>query len=252
MMKRALLLLAAATFCAQADPPPASPSPTAVGAEYQSVALYTPPNPEDKGGLHVISPVPLETALAIPENNQENVYKAVIGTNQTDVTFPHLPVALYDLVFVTSSGFYEGISLNRDENSLTDEDKKSIEEIFSRSVPFYNVKRTEAVKGTPGDEGRATALVQWTRVGGRLLNQNGDVLAGHEVRSLRLAFLADVGPGWQVTATRELLRTAVFPNMTKGFLPVSYVDALNGIRVTDSVKDLGAISLSASAPAGGY
>jgi hypothetical protein len=73
-------------------------------------------------------------------------------------------------------------------------------------------------------------------------------MIGHQIRSLRLAFLADVGPGWQVTATREILRTDVFPNMPKGLLPVTYVDALNGIRVTDSVKDIGPVDLSAGAP----
>ena len=75
------------------------------------------------------------------------------------------------------------------------------------------------------------------RFGGRLLNQNGDEMTGHQIRSLRLGKLSDVGPGWQVTATRELIRTDVFPEMPKGFLPVTYADSLTGIRVTDSVKD---------------
>jgi hypothetical protein len=107
-----------------------------------------------------------------------------------------------------------------------------------------NVKRTEVVKGTPGDDGRGAALVQWMRIGGNLLNQNDDLMVGHSIRSLRLAFLADVGPGWQVTGTRELLRTDVFPNMVKGFLGVTYVDDLNGIRVVDSVKDIGPVNLA--------
>jgi hypothetical protein len=72
-------------------------------------------------------------------------------------------------------------------------------------------------------------------------------MVGHQIRSLRLAFLADVGPGWQVTATRELIRTDVFPDMPKGFLAVTYVDDLNGVRVTDSVKDIGAVNLAAGA-----
>jgi len=152
------------------------------------------------------------------------------------------------LLLVTRDHFYEGLSLNRGENSLSARDLQSIEEIFSRSVPFFNVKRTELVNGTPGDGGKATALVQWMRIGGNLLNQNADLMVGHQIRSLRLAFLADVGPGWQVTATRELIRTDVFPNMVKGFLPVSHVPALNGIRVTDSVKDLGPVNLFSGVP----
>ena len=69
-------------------------------------------------------------------------------------------------------------------------------------------------------------------------------MVGHQIRTLRLAFLADVGPGWQVTGTRELLRTDVFPDMPKGFLGVTYVDDLNAVRVVDSVKDIGPVTLS--------
>ena len=248
-MRLASFLFLCAALSLRADPPLIAPSATPrMGDEYQSAALYTPPDPAVGGGLHMISPVPLQIALAIPESNQEHVYRATLGSDGKDVSFSHIPVSMYDLVLITGDHFYEGISLNRDENSLTDTDLKAIEEIFSRSVPFFNVKRTEAVKGTPGDNGQATALVQWTRTGDNLLNQNGDHLVGHQIRSLRLAFLADVGPGWQVTATREILRTAVFPDMTKGFLPIIYVDALNGIRVTDSVKDIGTVTLSAGSP----
>ena len=36
--------------------------------------------------------------------------------------------------------------------------------------------------------------------------------------------------------------------MVKGFLPVVRVDDLNAIRVVDSVKDIGAVNLSAGSP----
>ncbi len=245
---RLVILSLAAALCARAgqtDPNAGATPPHKIGGEYKSLALYTSPEPDARGGLHLVSSIPLEFAFAVPESNQEHVYKAELGGGKRDVTFANIPVAKYDLLFVTKDAFYEGISLNRDEDNLSSEDTDLIEEIFSRSVPFFNEKRTEMVKGTPGDNGKATALVQWMRIGGRLLNQNEDVMVGHQIRSLRLAFLADVGPGWQVTATRELLRTDVFPDMPKGFLPVTYVEQLNGIRVTDSVKDAGAVDLSA-------
>lgn len=250
-MRVALSLLLCGTFSLHAGLPipPAGPTPSPkVGGEYKSSGLYTSPEPAAPGGLHLVSPVPLEFAFAIPESNQEHVYKATLGSDQKDLTFWNIPISKYDLVLVTKDHFYEGISLNRDENSLSDTDLKAIEEIFSRSVPFMNVKRTEVVKGTPGDNGHATALVQWMRIGGNLLNQNGDLMVGHSIRSLRLAFLADVGPGWQVTGTREIIRTDVFPDMPKGFFGVTYVDALNGIRVVDTVKDIGAVDISAGTP----
>ena len=241
------LLLACAPLPARAGASDMPPPNGQIGGEYKSSLLYTSPAPEAPGGLRLVSPMPLEFALAIPESNQEHVYKAALGPDQKAVSFANIPVARYDLLLVAKDHFYEGISLNRDENTLTAQDLKAIEEIFSRSVPFFNIKRTETVKGTPGDNGKAAALIQWMRIGGNLLNQNADLMVGHQIRSLRLAFLADVGPGWQVTATRELVRTDVFPDMPKGLLPVTYVDALNGVRVTDSVKDIGAINLSTGA-----
>ena len=251
-MRIALFLLFGAAVAARAGLPlpPAEPTPAhQIGGEYKSSLLYTSPEPAAPGGLHLVSSIPLEFAFAVPESNQEHVYKATLGSDGKEVSFSNIPVSRYDLLLVTRDHYYEGISLNRDENSLAPADLESIEEIFSRSVPFFNVKRIEMVKGTPGDNGHATALVQWMRIGGNLLNQNADLMAGHQIRSLRLAFLADVGPGWQVTATRELIRTDVFPDMPKGFLPVTFVDDLNGVRVTDSVKDIGAVNLSPGAAA---
>ena len=223
-----------------------TPAPT-VGGEYKSLLLYTPPDPGATGGIKLITSDIIEWGVAVSESNQEHVYRAAI-TSGTNVSLSNLPIAKYDLLLLTKDHYYEGISLNRDEDSLTPQDRASIEEIFSRSVPFFNVKRTEVVKGTPGDNGRATALIQWMRIGGNLLNQNDDLMVGHQIRTLRLAFLADVGPGWEVTATRELIRTDVFPDQQKGFLAVTAVDALNGIRVVDTIKNLGKVKLEQGTP----
>lgn len=242
----ACCLLACAALWARAQGLPAPSVNPKAGGEYKANLLYTPPSPDAQGGLHLVSSLPLEMALAIPENNQEHVYKGTLGPDNKDVTFSNIPVSRYDLVLVTTDHLYEGISLNRDENSLSEQDVQSINDILWRSVPFFNVKRIDAVKGTPGDAGRSTALVQWMRIGGVLLNQNYEWLKGHQIRSVRLAFLADVGPGWQVTGTRELVRTDVFPNMMKGYLATAWLDDLNGVRVTDSVKDIGKVNLGAA------
>jgi len=246
MKAHRLFLVLPAILCAVArgglptGTPAASPS---VGGEYKSEALYTAPDPAAAGGLRFTSPAPLTLALAVAEGNQEHVYRASLSADGLTAAFSNLPVSRYDLVLLAKDHYYEGVSLNRDENSLTPADLSSIEAIFSRSVPFFNQKRTERINGAPGDGGRAAALVQWMRIGGNLLNQNADLMTGHQIRSLRIAFLADVGPGWQVIATRELIRTDVFPQMLHGFLPVTYSEALGGIRVTDSIRDIGAVLL---------
>ena len=65
-----------------------------------------------------------------------------------------------------------------------------------------------------------------------------------QVRSFKLALLEDVGPaGWQVTRTREILRQEVAAGEPRGLLPCKFNPALSGIRVIDTVKDLGEIVL---------
>ena len=62
-----------------------------IGGEYKSTLLYTVPDPSAKGGLHLISTVQMQFAFAIPQGNQEHVYKAEIDGN--NITFANLPVA---------------------------------------------------------------------------------------------------------------------------------------------------------------
>ncbi len=50
-----------------------------------------------------------------------------------------------------------------------------------------------------------------------------------------------VGPGWQITRTREIFTAFVKPEA--GVVKHVYAEKLGGIRVTDNVKDIGKISL---------
>ena len=74
--------------------------------------------------------------------------------------------------------------------------------------------------------------------------QDATVHAEIQIRSLKLALLEDVGAvGWHLVTTREIIRQEVAGNERKGVLPHKYSAALGGIRVVDSVKDLGEIRL---------
>ena len=74
--------------------------------------------------------------------------------------------------------------------------------------------------------------------------QDGTVHPEIQIRSLRLALLEDVGPaGWHLVRTREIVRTEVVRADRKGVLPGRYSAKLGGIRVVETVKDLGRLTL---------
>ena len=214
-----------------------------VGGEYKSENLYTPPDPGSPGGMLLKASDPVESAFAVPQSNQFLVYQGTVGPDNRSVSFSGLPIAKYDIILFCENAIYEGFCLNRDENSLTPKDIKSIKATIGQSVPFFDLKRLERMKGTTGKEGKASVVFQEMRID-NFLNQNGDFMKGHQIRSLKLAFCEDVGKvGWQLQQTREIIRTDVFPDMIHGLLPIKFLETLEGIRVTTAVKNLGEMTL---------
>ena len=213
------------------------------GGEYKSENLYTPPDPASAGGIAFQTSAPVESVFAVPQSNQFLTYKGTLGADKKSVSFSGLPMAKYDLMIVCANTIYEGFCLNRDENDLTPEDVKFINVTIGQSIPFFDFKRPERMKGHTGKEGKASVVLQEMRID-NFLNQNGDFMKGHQIRSIKLAFCEDVGKvGWQLQQTRELIRTDVFPDMPHGPLPIKFLEPLEGIRVTTSVKNLGEIAI---------
>ena len=225
--------------------PNATPTPKGFGDEYKGKALYTEPDPSSSGGIRFTASVPLLGAYAIPQNNQFHIYMGTISGSQ--VTFQGLPSAKYDLFLHCKDKAYEGIVLHRDDDNLTEKDLKFINVTVGQNIPFFDLKHIHRIKGSTGQAGKAVALTQEVRTGrtGYVVNQNADFLIGFQIRSIKLQFAEDVGTaGWQVSQTREIVRQSVHPEMTpKDILPIVYSEKLGNIRVTDAVKDLGALAL---------
>ncbi|MEI8233267.1 MAG: hypothetical protein WCH57_01125 [Verrucomicrobiota bacterium] len=214
-----------------------------IGNEYKSEKLYTAPDPTAQGGISLTASSPVESAFAVPQGNQFLVYKGTVDANKKAITFVGLPIAKYDLMLVCTDKIYEGFCLNRDEDNLTQNDIKFIHETVNQSIPFFDRKRLERMKGATGKAGKATVVLQEMRID-NFLNQNGDLMKGHQIRSIKLAFCEDVGnAGWQLLQSREILRTDVFPDMPHDLIPIKFTESLENIRVTDSIKNLGEIAL---------
>ncbi len=67
-----------------------------------------------------------------------------------------------------------------------------------------------------------------------------------QIRSLKLASFKEVGPGWHPLCTLELLRQEVGSAAARGLLRHVHNRRLQGIRVLDTVRDLGILDPSVS------
>jgi len=216
---------------------------------YSGKYLYTKPDLVSGGGItgEIVKPTtPLVGVFALPPDNPHLCYRADIGvspsTNQM-FSFKGLPPAKYDLFILYKFEIYEGLSLCRYKNALTPKDLKLIEYIVQKSEPYFGDGKTiHRVCGTTGKmKGKATAIVS-------MLNRKksslpfGGWTSSSPRRAIKLFHLEDVGPGWQVAETREIMARFVTPGKE---IPTSnYRSYLGKIRITDVVKDLGKLDLS--------
>ncbi len=212
----------------------------------QSTRLYTASDPAAGGGIEGTIAAPdkaITGVFALPQGDYKRVYRGNTDSDGRTFRFAGLPPGKYDLVVLYADAFYEGLALTRETNSLTAGDQKSIETAIMKSTPFFDTKKIHRCEGTTGHAGQARCVLQEVRTRPVTL-QSAEVRADIQIRSLKLALPEDVGSqGWSLVNTREIVRQEVTASETKGLLPHQYREKLGGIRVIDSVKALGTISL---------
>jgi hypothetical protein len=211
----------------------------------QSSRLYTKSDPAATGGIHAklaAFTAPVQQAFAIDNGNPKLVYQGTVSEDGKEIRFTGMPAAIYDLVLTASDRFYEGCRLAREPDTLTDGDRRAIALTINKSVPFFDTKQIHRCEGTNGRSGKARCVLQEMRTRPVTL-QDASVRTDIQVRSIKLAFLEDVGIGWQMVQTREIVRTEVGPRDMKGLLPHCHLPILGNIRVVDTEKDLGELNL---------
>ncbi|MBI2440977.1 MAG: hypothetical protein HYV35_06350 [Lentisphaerae bacterium] len=229
--------------------PPEAAQPGKVTKTVQSTRLYTPADPAATGGLKARlsgATQPVQQVFAINNGNPKLVYQGAVSADGQAILFSGLPSAIYDLLLVAPDRFYEGCSLAREANTLSDKDRSAISTTINKSTPFFDTKKIHRLEGLTGHSGQARGILQEVRTRPVTL-QSGEIRTDIQVRSIKLAFLEDVGPaGWQLVGTREIVRTEVGPADAKGVLPHTYLSSLGGIRVVDAEKDLNELKLVAT------
>lgn len=235
MKKTALIALTSIVSAAYA------PGQVATG-----VRLYTPADPDAGGGLRgtIATPrQPLAAVFALPPDEPGKVYKAAVDPAARSFELTGLPPSKYDLVVAFKNETYEGLRLHRGADTLSEEDRTGIRRIVELSEPFFNEKVIHRLRGSTGHmtgvaRGFATFLRSKKSIG------HIDGIWRHEHRrALKLVLLEHVGPGWQVAKTREIYTVMVPPGT--GRIAARFRESLSGLRVIDTVKDLGELDIEA-------
>ena len=201
--------------------------------------LYTETNPSDTGGIKgtITEPSkPIVQVMAMPPDEPRFVYLGTVtGEKGTDFRVDSLPMGIYDLFVIYDNDYYEGLELHPTKSTLTDSDIKKITYIITESQPYFNKKTIHRVEGTTGRGNVARCVVSYLR-------DKPSSGTTKWRRTVKLVWLKDVGPGWQVVQTRDLY--PVFIEEKHAHPKDHFCANLSHIRVTDKIKDLGRISLT--------
>jgi hypothetical protein len=200
--------------------------------------IYTKPDPAATGGIQGQAGIELTHAIAI-DQERVHVYLAELSEAGKSFNFAHIPIGKYDLVLVTKDGaVYEGLTLGDPADSITGTSLKNLQTRIAVADAFFN--RSEVYRiGLDGE--RVLAFVE--RIRDKVtLKQSGDVLDAN-LRRLEIIELEQATDDWQMATTRHIYREELPRTDSPPFLKHIYFSGLGNIRVVDSLKDLGALTL---------
>ena len=200
--------------------------------------LYTQPDPSASGEIEGDAGIELTHALAI-DHERSHLYRAELSEAGRIFRFAHLPVGKYDLVLVAKNrAVFEGLILGDAAPVLSSVSAKNLQTRIAVADSFFN-RHTVHRTGFEGDR----ALVFVERIRDKLiLKQSGEKLDSN-LRRLEIIELEQAGDDWQMVTTRQIYREEEPISTAPPFLKSFHVSELGNIRVVDSVKQMGALTL---------
>ncbi len=206
----------------------------------QSDNLYTKPHTDAPGGLSGHVSQELTHAIAL-EHDRVSCYRAELSDGNKGFRFPGLPTGKYDLFFVTKSGaVYEGAALGEDASKLSPGSLKNFETRVNKADGFFNKAKVDRI-GLIEDGSRLLAFVERLR-DLATVRQSGEALNSN-LRRLEVIEFDKAADDWQMMKNRHLYREEQPQGPNMAFLKHKYLPEISGVRVVDSVKDLGTIAL---------
>jgi len=204
----------------------------------QAGRIYTVPEAGARGGITgAVSAGELTHVIAV-DSEREKVFRGTANGGQ--FRFERLPVGKYDLVLVTKErGVYEGLRLGNADAVMPTELLEKLEKRVAMADAFFNRAKIHRW-GLDGE--RVLAFVERIR-DRKILKGSGETLDAN-LRRLEVIELEQATDDWQMIESRHLYREGEPIVSSPSFLKHAYVTGLSGIRVVDSVKELGTVTLT--------
>jgi hypothetical protein len=200
--------------------------------------IYTAADSSNPGGITgALQKGDITYAMAI-DHDRKRVYRGEI--KGSSFSFKGIAVGKYDLVLITSDNkVYEGLALGEPTKNLSPALLQNLQVRVAKADEFYNRSTVHRVGVV---EDRAFAFIERIR-DRRMVKQNADVMDA-EMRRLEVTELIQATDNWQMTDTRHIYREAEpGAGRHRPFLEPKNIPALGNIRVVDTVKQLGTITL---------
>jgi hypothetical protein len=200
--------------------------------------FYTHPKPDAKGGISAAVDRPLTHAIAL-ERDRTSSFKGALSENGTRFVFNGLPTGKYDLILVTQDGFVlEGLLLGTGGEAVTGQGRRNFEERIEKADGFFTKYKLHRF-GLVEDGSKILALIERMRDKESLEDASGKK---GPIRRFEIAEFDKAVDTWSFLRNRHLYREEDAPGRT-AFFESHFVPSLGGVRVIDSIKDLGTLNL---------
>ena len=211
-----------------------------LAASGQTTVLYTKPVAGASGGLSGKVDAELTHAIAL-NRDYVQCFKGELSDGGKSFRISGLPTGKYDLICVTKSGIiFEGVELGEDGSKLPPDSMKHAETRITKADTFFPKVKIHRLGLIDGGE-KMMLFVERTR-DTFIFRQDGTQLKSN-LRRIEVVELIKAKDDWQMLNTRHIYREEAPLVENMAFFSHKFAPELGNVRVIDSVKDLGSISL---------
>jgi hypothetical protein len=202
--------------------------------------FYTKLRVDAGGGIAGKVEKPLFMTIAL-ERDRVSSYKGAVEEGGLRFVFKGLPTGKYDLVLVTRDDrVLEGLYLGDSPSEVTGDLYSRFEERVKAADSFFNKFQIQRF-GVIENGSKILAFIERMR-DRPTLTQSGRQLEG-AVRRLEIAQFDRASDTWSFLVNRHLYREEEAPGKNQ-FLRSRFLPQLSGVRVIESMKDIGVVAVA--------
>lgn len=212
----------------------------ALTASAQTTVLYTKPAAGANGGISGKVDAELTHAIAL-NRDYTQCFRGDLSDGGKSFRISGLPTGKYDVICVTKSGqIFEGVEVGEDGSKLPPDSVKHAEARIKKADTFFPKVKIHRLGLIEGGE-KMMLFVERLR-DTLILRQSGEKLDSN-LRRIEVVELIKAKDDWQMLNTRHIYREEAPLVENMPFFTHKFVPELGNVRVIDTFKDLGSISL---------